>query len=282
MGFWRSVTGDGADEVRPVFSVRDVRDARVEPQARAGGVQHAVEDLPVAAADGHRAVGGHAHQRQEAVDLAHVLGVVDARAGLDDVGREGRRDAVRRQELVARLRGRGCQAQLGGGVREGAEGKGRGVVHLGEVADDAAHQALGAQRREAVLPEKLGGVPPRGAVVVLDELEDLPVPDAERVGGVSGPGVGVAARGEAELRRGGDEVAVHLHEDGGAELDGLGGVVVHVHGGGAAADVVGGLVDSDVCGLAGGAEAVDVVGCGGACGAGSCFGSQLFEALVHR
>ena len=150
----------------------------------------------------------------------------------------------------------------------------RDVVHLGEVADDRLHEPLGAQRGEPVLPEQLGDVPPLGAGFALGEGEDGPVPDAEHVGGLFGPAGSVAGRHEAEFFGCADEVSVDLDEDGCAQLDWLGGVAVHVHGGGAAADVIRCLVDGDVRGLAGGAEAVDVVCCGSTRGSSSCFGRQ--------
>ena len=76
-------------------------DASIEQQIGPRALEHAGEDLPVPALDGHSAGGGHADHCFQAVDLAEVLGVVDAGACLDDICRKRRLDIVSEQELLA-------------------------------------------------------------------------------------------------------------------------------------------------------------------------------------
>ena len=77
--------------------------------------------------------------------------------------------------------------------------------------------------------------------------EGSAVPDCQ--GGAGDGGVFVVvivSSGEVEVPGGVEEDLVRCHEDAGAEFDGLGGVVVDVDGGGAAADVGVAVEEGDV------------------------------------
>ena len=70
------------------FGFRDRGHGCVEEGGGVGGVEHAGEDLPVAAFDLHCPFDGHADHCFEAMDEIEVLPVVDSGGGLDNVGSE--------------------------------------------------------------------------------------------------------------------------------------------------------------------------------------------------
>lgn len=55
-----------------------------------GGLEHAVEDLPITAVDLHSAVNGHADHGFEAVNDVEILAIVDSGACLNEICRKWR------------------------------------------------------------------------------------------------------------------------------------------------------------------------------------------------
>lgn len=224
----------------------DGGDGCVEEKVRAGGLDHAVEDLPVAALDGHGAFDGHAYHCFQPVDLIEILCVIDPGGRLDDIMCEFFIHPVRGQELFPRRAGGGQEIQIRGGFGERGEWEMRFLVHFQEGADGLLHQVLCCEGGEAVFPEQLGKIPVTVCGVALLEDERVAIPDTEDLWYINLAAATHALNGEVEFLGCIDEIAVDFDEDGGAELDRFIGVIVDADGGGAATDIVITFVDGDI------------------------------------
>lgn len=260
-----STRASRGDEPRlgPIF-LSESSDFSLEPDLGFGSVDHAREDAPVATLNRDGAFGSHADHCFQPVDQTQVLPVVDASRRLDKVRCEPARDAILLQILCTSLRRSLEQARVLDNSRERRKREQRRLVHSKEFPNRTLHQPLRADRRQrSILPQQLCKTPPITNFALrawLAEDELGAVVDAERVDVVvARTRVGSARDFEAELLGGIDEVVVDGDEDGGAELDGLGGVVEGVHGGGAATNVGFSVEDGDVDGVGGGVAA-EVVG----------------------
>lgn len=179
------------------------------------------------------------------MDVRQVGRIIHPRRRLDNLPRKTRFDPILTQILLPRRSRHLMQPQLKHPLRQRPKREERRLIQLQERRHGALDQLHGAVGAQPVPPPQPRDIPPPALALDAAVHDLLAVVDGRVVARARGTLTGARERQVERLGRG-EEDAVDLDEDGGAELDGRVRVVVGVDGERAPADVPRLLEDGDV------------------------------------